>query len=279
MIIDKLEARDNFTNQEQEVAKYIIENIRDIRLLSTEELAKNTFTSKATVVRLCKKLETKGYNDFKMKLYEEYLELSRIKDVLKDEPITDASTYDEIVDTIPNMYYSAITNTKVKLNSNVMNRVVNRLKEAKKIDLYGYGISYNIAQQAAFKFLSLGIESLAHSGMNEHYVISAKDNSHRVAIMITFTGKNEAILKSAKYLKSRGVYVVAISGSNNEELNRYCNEVIEIDTKKLVLSMEVITSVISAQYILDIFFSMLLSSNYEANIKTALSIFNSNNDR
>jgi DNA-binding MurR/RpiR family transcriptional regulator len=275
MIIDKLERMDNFTVQEKEVAKYILENPGKIKDLSTEELAKMTFTSKATVVRLCKKLETKGYNDFKIKLSTEHLEISRTKEVLKDEPITELSTYDEIIETIPNMYYSAITNTKLMLNPNIINRVLNRLKEANKIDLYGYGISYNIAQQAAFKFLSLGIESMAHNGLNEHYIVSGKDYSHRVAIMITFTGKNESIIKSARYLKSKGIYVVAISGCNNDELSKSCNELIEIDTRKLVLSMEVITSVISTQYVLDIFFSMLLASNYEANIKAALEILNS----
>lgn len=277
MIIDKLENMSNFTMQEKEIAKYILENPSKIRDLSTEELAKITFTSKSTVVRLCKKLETRGYNDFKIKLSTEYLEILRAKESLKDEPITELSTYDEIIETIPNMYYSAITNTKVMLNSNIINRVVNRLKEAEKIDLYGYGISYNIAQQAAFKFLSLGIESMAHCGLNEHYITSSKDPSHRVAIIISFTGKNEAIINTAKYLKRRGIYVVSISGSRNEALIKACNELIEIDTKKLVLSMEVITSVISTQYVLDVFFAMLLTSNYEENIKTSLEVLK--NDR
>lgn len=67
MIIDKLERMEDFTSQEKEIAKYILENPSLIKELSTEELAKATFTSQATVVRLCKKLETKGYNDFKLK--------------------------------------------------------------------------------------------------------------------------------------------------------------------------------------------------------------------
>jgi hypothetical protein len=38
--------------------------------------------------------------------------------------------------------------------------------------------------------------------------------------------------------------------------------------------MEVITSVISTQYILDIFFSILLANNYETNIRSSLEILN-----
>ena len=274
MIIDKLERMDDFTSQEKEIAKYILENPTLIKELSTEELAKATFTSQATVVRLCKKIETKGYNDFKLKLSTEYLEAARVREFLKDEPITKESTYDDIIDIIPKMYDSAITNTKLMLNSNVINRVINRLKEARKIDLYGYGISYSVARQAAFKFLSIGIDSMAHDGLNEHYITASKDNSHVVAILISFTGRNSSIIKIAKYLRRHGIYVIGISGNRSLEMVESCNEVIQIDTKKLILSMEVITAVISTQYILDILFSMLLASNYENNIKASLEVFN-----
>lgn len=272
MIIDKLERMEDFTSQEKEVAKFILENPSLIKDLSTEELAKATYTSQATVVRLCKKLETKGYNDFKLKLSTEYLEAVRIREALKDEPITEKSTYDDVIDIIPKMYDSAITNTKLMLNSNVINRVINRLREARKIDLYGYGISYSIATQASFKFLTIGIDSMAHDGLNEHYIAASKDHSHMVAILISFTGKNPSIIRIGKYLKSHGIYVVGITGYRSSEMVESCNEVIQVDNKKIILSMEVITSAIATQYVLDVFFSMLLASNYEKNIKASLEI-------
>ncbi|MGG0412266.1 MurR/RpiR family transcriptional regulator [Peribacillus simplex] len=274
MIIDKLERMENFTSQEREIAKFILENPSLIKELSTEELAKATFTSQATVVRLCKKLETKGYNDFKLKFSTEYLEAGRVKELLKDEPITKESTYIDIIDIIPKMYDSAITNTKLLLDSKVITRVINRLKTARKIDIYGHGISYSIARQASFKFLSIGIESLAHDGINEHYIAASKDHPQMVAILISFTGKNSSIIKIAKYLKSHGIYVVGISGDRTLEMVEYCNELIQIDNKKAFLSMEVVTSVISTQYILDILFSMLLANNYEKNIRASLEVLN-----
>lgn len=59
MIIDRLERMDDFTYQEKEVVRYILGNIPLIKEMSTEELAKATFTSQATVVRLCKSLKQK----------------------------------------------------------------------------------------------------------------------------------------------------------------------------------------------------------------------------
>lgn len=274
MILDKLERMENFTSQEKEIAKYMLANPSSIKDLTTEELAEVTFTSQATVVRLCKKLDTKGYHDFKLKFLTEYLETERVRELLKDEPVTNESTYHDIIDIIPNMYDSAITNTKLKLNAKTMNRIFNRLKQANKVDIYGQGISYSIAKQASFKFLSIGINSMAHDGMNEHYIMANEDYSRMVAILISFTGKNSSIIEIAKYLKERGIYVVGISGDGTSELVEHCSEIIQIDNRKLVLSMEVVSSVIASQYILDIFFSMLLANDYERNIRVASDILN-----
>ena len=47
-----------------------------------------------------------------------------------------------------------------------MIQVINRLSQAKRISIYGTGISYTIASQAAFKIMTLGKECDAHSGIN-----------------------------------------------------------------------------------------------------------------
>ena len=55
-----------------------------------------------------------------------------------------------------------------------MIQVINRLSQAKRISIYGTGISYTIASQAAFKIMTLGKECDAHSGINEHFILSQK---------------------------------------------------------------------------------------------------------
>lgn len=47
MIINKLEKKENFTNNEKEIADYILRHLEEIHLLSAENLAKKAFVSKA----------------------------------------------------------------------------------------------------------------------------------------------------------------------------------------------------------------------------------------
>lgn len=65
MIIDKIKALDHLTIQEKYLVDYILGNPDDILQKNINELAQLSYTSTATVSRLCKKLGFKGYKDFK----------------------------------------------------------------------------------------------------------------------------------------------------------------------------------------------------------------------
>ena len=67
-LLKKLELANQFSPSEKSIAEYILNHSEEVLNLSSVELAKKTFTSPATIVRLCQKLNFKGYNDFKIEL-------------------------------------------------------------------------------------------------------------------------------------------------------------------------------------------------------------------
>lgn len=139
------------------------------------------------------------------------------------------------------------------LNENTMQRIINRLKRSDTIDIYGMGISNDIARAAAFKLKSIGVESYAYDGINEHYMMTNVKKHNKSAIIISLTGANSAMVRIAGYLRKNGVFVVGIGGSWGEELKKNCSEYVEVYTRKKILSLEVITSFTAVNYILDIF--------------------------
>lgn len=72
MLIKKMKYSYNLTSQEQYIVNYILENPTVVFNATANELAKLTFSSSSTIVRLCKKLGLKGYPDFQLKLALEY---------------------------------------------------------------------------------------------------------------------------------------------------------------------------------------------------------------
>lgn len=215
-------------------------------------------------------LEFAGYPELKLTLAAEVSQKNRIDQLLANEPITEKSTYEDIVKTLPVLYDKALTNTRLSLKKNTINRINHFLQEAECIDIYGSGISYILAQSAAFKFSTLGLECCAYESINSHY-LAARKHKKTVAILISLTGSNHSVIRMARYLgEATKNHIVGIVGPHHETMGELCHELVEIPNRDSLLSLDVISSFTAATYVLDIFFSLLLSKRYEEHARSSL---------
>lgn len=271
MVVELLEEKKDFTHSEVQIAEYILKNPFAVRDLTAAELGEKTYTSKASVFRLCKKLGINSFEELKRHLEREVKEKERLMNLLKQEPFHRSSSLKDIVHIVPSLYDRAVGNTGLTLDEGKLGQIVKRLKEADKIDIYGSGITYSCAEAAMFKFLSIGRECAAYSAVNEHYVLAVNDKKV-VAILLSFTGRNAGMVHIAKYLRQAGVYVVGIGGMESDVLKKLCHEYIGIYQKDLVMSLEMLTPYISMTYIFDILFSALLVADYDNQLKHAIEV-------
>lgn len=270
MLLVQLREMKNFTNHERDVAEYILGHMDQIPDISAGELARASLTSKATVVRLSKKLGLSGYQELKLRLVAEMNQSERISQLISKEPITGNSSYSDIILTFPGLYDKAITNTRLTLDKNTMMRIGRFLQGAECIDIYGTGISYVLAQAAAFKFATLGLECSAYESINGHY-LAARKHKRTVAFLISFTGANRTVERMGEYLMTAtNNHIVGILGPHSQVTGKWCHEVVEIPNRDSVLSLDVITSFMAGNYVFDIFFSMLLAGCQEEHVKSSL---------
>lgn len=271
MLIEQLKKKEGFTNSECQIADYIIKNPFEIVELTAKELGEKTFTSKATVFRFCKKIGVESYDDLKHKIEVEMSEHSKVETLLAQEPVSKKSSLKEITKIIPSVYEIAINNTKIMFDYKIMNRIVGKLKTADKVDVYCGGITSTCADGFAFKLLSIGKDCSVHTAINEHYIMSIR-NKKTVSIILSFTGRNRAMIRTARYLKRAGIYTVGIGGEETPDLKNICDEYIEMFQKPLITSLEILTPYISLTYVLDILFAALLVENYDRIVSESLDV-------
>lgn len=70
-IIRQLEDQNGFSHNEKEIARYILEKKDRILSRSAAELARDTYTSPAAIIRLCKRIGLSGYQEFKIRFSAE----------------------------------------------------------------------------------------------------------------------------------------------------------------------------------------------------------------
>lgn len=133
MLVDKLQEQSDLTPQEQVVASFILENMKMIPSFSAQGLAGKSFTSKATVVRLCQKLGFSGFQEFKLQLLAEWHEKQRLDALLSEEPISSHTNFEDLLDILPQIYDKALTNTRFTLRKQQLPKLINFIEKSDQI--------------------------------------------------------------------------------------------------------------------------------------------------
>lgn len=269
MLFEQLKAQKGFTPSEKAIADAIVNGAVKVETLSTTELAQATHTRKATVTRFCQKLGLGSYREFQQTLEKERAIAHDLDRMLQEVPINRNTGYDDVLRILPAFYQGTIYETTLGLNKQTVLRAASRLRAAKKVDIYGSGVTRTIAQLAAFKFSTLGIECSAMDGLNEHAILADRDPRQKAVIMLSFTGANANILHIAQWLKRRNYYILGIGGDARNGLQELCSDYIAVPQKQNVLGMEIIQSSNAVNYIIDILFSILLAKDYDYNRNVA----------
>lgn len=265
MLFEQLKAQKDFTPSEKAIADAIINGTVNIGMLSTSELAQATHTSKATVTRLCQKLNVPSYRSFQQMIEREQAINHNLQQRLSECPIGRDTGYEDILRILPAFYDNALMETSVRLEKQTLLRVMQRIRKAKKVDIYGAGVTQSIAQLASFKFSTLGIECGTYSGLNEHAILADRHPEEKVIVMLSLTGGNPTMLHIAQWLRGQNYYIIGIGGASKPDLMKLCNDYITVPQGQNVLGMEIIESFTAINYVIDILFSMLLAKDYDHN--------------
>jgi RpiR family transcriptional regulator, carbohydrate utilization regulator len=253
MLINKMKYMKDLTNQERYIVEYILQNPETVFKVTANELAKLTYTSSSTIVRLCKKFGTKGFPDFQLQFALEYKE-SNLKNQLQNTVVGDNKELLDKVDSIPFIYEEALIQTRKQFNLEDLVEIINWLKVASRIEVYGVDANYYIAQQACAKWNEVGKHAVAYNSVNYHLLNNTKNNSKTISFVISHTGTNKAIIDIAKTLKSFNRKVIAISGAKHNELVKLADKNIQSYYNPKIPHLIKIFNIISTQYIFDVLY-------------------------
>lgn len=260
MLIQKLKYALNLTAQEQIIVDFIVEQPDTIFEVTAQELAKLTYTSSSTVVRLCKKLGFKGYPDFQLKLA---LDERRRNDHGNSQRWIPANRRDELeeaIEDITYLYEQAVLQTRQMFKKERLIAALEWLKGAERIDIYGVDANYYIAQQASAKWNEIGLITSAHNGINHHYLRGIANKQSVLSIVISHTGNNAAMLDAAQVLKRLNMKTIAVTGSPGSALDRLCDETIHTYVYRDKMWLSKATAMISAMYIFDVLYVNMISN-------------------
>lgn len=247
------------TKAEMKLANYILDNYDEVLNYNVTELADNAGVSDASVVRFCKKLGYKGYQDFKV---------NAAKDVLpRDRHFNPGLEQDDNVETICKKIFlsevNVLNRTLASIDINELKSATQKIEKAEKIVFFGSGGSLIVAKDAVHKFMKIGIRAFVYEDIDLQLMTSSLMNEGEVAIGISHSGSNKNIVDCIRNAKENGVDTIAIVGQGKTPLSKIADIALYCSSEETMFESESVSTRIAQLAIIDAIVAIVAFGNYE----------------
>ncbi|TWB54387.1 transcriptional regulator HexR [Nitrospirillum viridazoti] len=202
---------DSLRPSERKIAEIVLKRPHAVVTASVAEVAREADVSQPTVVRFCRSIGCSGYQDFKLRLAQDLATGTPFvdADLMPDDPVA------EVAAKVIGRAISAFSRMRNQLNAENLSRAVDILAAARRIEIYGFGASGIVAQDAQNKFFRLGVPVIAHSDVHVQAMAASILGSDGAVIAISHTGRTRELLRSVDLALDGGASVVAITSGGS----------------------------------------------------------------
>ena len=217
-------SRSELSPAETRVADYVLAHPRSVLNDPIVEIARAAQVSQPTVIRFCRSLGCTGLSDFKLRLASG---LTGTVPVTHTQVNLDDSMIELGAKVLGNTA-SAILQVRSQLNREMIDRAVDLLLHAGRIEFYAVGHYGVVAQDAQFKFLRFGMSSAAYTDSRLQLLAANVLKPGDVVVMISSSGRLQEMIAVADMARERGASIIAITASQSP-LARKADAVLIVD--------------------------------------------------
>ncbi|MBN2982916.1 MurR/RpiR family transcriptional regulator [Cohnella algarum] len=199
---------------ERKAAQFIAEHPEEVVNSSVQRVAMLAEVSEATIIRLCRSLNFKGFQELKLRIAADLSENSDQTDsyheIQIDGPISD------LVTSISHNNMRSIQDTLTVLSEEELEKAIDAMSGAKKIAIFGVGASAVIAMDLKQKLTRINYWCETGLGLDEQTTLAANMDERDVAFGISYSGQTLDVIDSLSLAKENGAKTISLTrfGSN-----------------------------------------------------------------
>jgi len=202
---------DTFSKSERKVAEAILASPQTAIHSSIANLAKIAEVSEPTVNRFCRRLDTKGFPDFKLHLAQSLANgTPYVNRNVNEDDGPEAYTAKIFESTM-----ACLNAAKNGLDINLINRAVDVLTQANKISFFGLGASSSVAHDALNKFFRFNIPVSCFDDVVMQRMSCINCTEGDVIVLISHTGRTKPLVEVAQLARENDAFVIALTAANS----------------------------------------------------------------
>lgn len=192
---------------ERKVAEFILGNPSTVIDMRIVDLARRAEVSEPTVVRFCRAVGCKGFQEFKLALAQQLASSPSFGQIA----VTDTDSVREYTHKVFDSTVDTLLQVRDLINPEQLEAAILALADAHRVEFYGFGASASVAADAQHRFFRLQIPSAAYSDPHLQNMSATSLEPGSVVVAISQSGRTRALLDSMELLKARGIEVVGLA--------------------------------------------------------------------
>lgn len=236
------------------VADYILENANDVQYQTITDLARNTETSEATVVRLCRDMGYKGYSDFRMAL---------AVDLSQSQPRAASDEAGDICTVSAQSAVASLLDTAELIDRKALERICNLVHQAEFINCVGVGASSIVGRYLTFRLLRIGKRVSMFEDTHLAAMSAVRSRKGDLWFALSSSGSTREVIHAVLQAHQRDVPVVALTNISHSPLSAICSEMLVAARPEGPLTGGAFSSKVGALLLVDVLVNSLLEHHPE----------------
>ncbi|MGK9430620.1 MurR/RpiR family transcriptional regulator [Bacillus atrophaeus] len=192
---------------ERKLADYILKHPHEAVNSTVNEISTSADTSDAAVIRLCKSLGLKGFQDLKMRIAGDLMKpsLQGYRDIAPHEPLY------SIAEKTAGNTIQAIQDTSDMLDYQELERAVSMLCQAPTVHFIGVGASGIVAKDAQQKWLRIHKQATAFTDTHLVASLIANADERDIVFAISFSGETQEMIDLLSMAREKGITTMSLT--------------------------------------------------------------------
>jgi DNA-binding MurR/RpiR family transcriptional regulator len=237
----------SLTKSEQKVAEVVRSHLKQAVYWSVSDLAEHAEVGETTVIRFCRKLGYRGYQDFKLAVAQNGTEAAR----QEFGEVEDTDSAYVLAQKVTAENSATLQNTLSLVDPDAMEESAREVIASNKVYLFGVGASGVMAQQAQYRFMRLGFN--AESASDSHVIAMncALAKKGDVVIGISTSGSTKDLVDAIEIAKRNGAFIICITNHMKSPITKYGDVALLTSGVEDPLHGGAFSSLLSQMHVLD----------------------------
>lgn len=251
---------DELKPSERKVADYILAHPEDVVKLSVQKLSDLSGVSEATIIRLARSLNMKGYQELKLRIAGD---LNKQTATGSYQEIMMEGSIESIMQAVSWNNIQSIHDTISVLSREEVKRAAEAMSRARKIDVYGVGASAVIASDVKQKFSRINLWCDAHTDFHAQVTSAVNLTDQDVAFGISYSGQTEDVIQSLTEAKQQGATIITLTKFGPSPVAELADIRLHTSSVEKSIRSGAMASRIAQLNVIDILFITIISRRHE----------------